>query len=48
MNTRPAAALLLDRHAQYSDLPLKWDEKEVVWKTRVHDRGWYSPVIEVG
>ena len=35
-------------HTQSSDLPLKWDEKEAVWKTPVHDRGWYSPVIEEG
>ena len=32
-------------HTQSSDLPLKWDEKKVVWKTPIHDRGWSSPVI---
>jgi outer membrane protein assembly factor BamB len=27
-------------------LPLTWGEKEnVVWKTRIHDRGWSSPVV---
>lgn len=33
-------------HSVATDLPLKWSEKEnVVWKTRIHDRGWSSPVI---
>ncbi len=32
-------------HTQSSDLPLKWDEKKVAWKTPIHDRGWSSPVI---
>src|SRR5215467_12332669 len=29
-----------------SGLPLKWGEKENVrWKTRIHDKGWSSPVV---
>ena len=28
------------------DLPLQWnEEKNVAWKTPIHDRGWSSPVI---
>jgi outer membrane protein assembly factor BamB len=27
-------------------LPVKWSEKEnVVWKTKIHDKGWSSPVV---
>ncbi len=33
-------------HALTKNLPLKWSETEhVVWKTKIHDRGWSSPVI---
>lgn len=33
-------------HSSATDLPLNWSEKEnVAWKTRIHDRGWSSPVI---
>ncbi|MDE0597047.1 MAG: PQQ-like beta-propeller repeat protein [Roseibacillus sp.] len=32
-------------HTTSVDLPIKWDEKNVVWKTEIHDRGWSSPVI---
>ena len=33
-------------HSGATDLPLNWSEKQnVAWKTRIHDRGWSSPVI---
>jgi outer membrane protein assembly factor BamB len=33
-------------HSDSGGLPLHWSEKSnVVWKTRIHDRGWSSPVI---
>ncbi|HKX28716.1 MAG TPA: PQQ-binding-like beta-propeller repeat protein [Blastocatellia bacterium] len=33
-------------HSQARGLPLNWNEqKNVVWKTPIHDRGWSSPVI---
>lgn len=32
-------------HSASSGLPLKWDGKNVVWKTEIHDRGWSSPVV---
>ena len=33
-------------HAKAVDLPLQWnEEKNVAWKTLIHDRGWSSPVI---
>lgn len=33
-------------HSQSINLPLKWsEESNVKWKTRIHDRGWSSPVI---
>ncbi|MGI9240975.1 MAG: PQQ-binding-like beta-propeller repeat protein [Verrucomicrobiales bacterium] len=32
-------------HSRSSSLPLKWDQKNIVWKTAIHDRGWSSPVI---
>ena len=33
-------------HIQAPNLPLNWTEdKNVVWKTPIHDRGWSSPVI---
>src|SRR5262245_18341643 len=29
-----------------TSLPTKWDEKtNVVWKTKIHDKGWSSPVV---
>ena len=35
-----------DGHIQTTNLPLNWNEEEnVVWKTRIHDKGWSSPVI---
>jgi outer membrane protein assembly factor BamB len=35
-----------DGHADTTNLPLTWSEKEnVVWKTAIHDRGWSSPVV---
>lgn len=33
-------------HADARGLPLRWSEtRNVAWKTRIHDRGWSSPVI---
>jgi len=33
-------------HTDVEGLPLTWDaQKNVVWKTAIHDRGWSSPVI---
>ena len=33
-------------HTDATGLPLTWDgEKNIVWKTPIHDRGWSSPVI---
>ncbi|MBS0266677.1 MAG: PQQ-binding-like beta-propeller repeat protein [Planctomycetes bacterium] len=35
-----------DGHAQATRLPTTWsDDRNVVWKTPIHDRGWSSPVI---
>src|SRR5262249_7439454 len=35
-----------DGHSDAKKLPLTWSEKEiVVWKTRIHDKGWSSPVV---
>ena len=34
-----------DGHSQSTGLPLTWSEQNVTWKTRIHDRGWSSPVI---
>ncbi len=35
-----------DGHADSEGLPLRWSETEnLVWKTRIHGRGWSSPVI---
>jgi len=35
-----------DGHAEARGLPLTWAEnRNVVWKTAIHDRGWSSPVI---
>jgi outer membrane protein assembly factor BamB len=35
-----------DGHAEATDLPLHWSETaNVRWKTRIHDKGWSSPVI---
>jgi outer membrane protein assembly factor BamB len=33
-------------HSESAGLPLEWSErKNVVWKTRIHGRGWSSPVV---
>jgi outer membrane protein assembly factor BamB len=33
-------------HSDATGLPTSWDEKSnVVWKTRIHDKGWSSPVV---
>lgn len=33
-------------HAASSNLPLEWsEEKNIRWKTAIHDRGWSSPVV---
>jgi outer membrane protein assembly factor BamB len=32
-------------HSRASGLPLHWDKENIVWKTRIHDRGFSSPVI---
>ena len=33
-------------HSESINLPLHWsEEKNVTWKTSIHDRGWSSPVI---
>ncbi len=33
-------------HASSQNLPLEWsEEKNVTWKTAIHDRGWSSPVV---
>ena len=33
-------------HSDASDLPRSWDEtRNVAWKSRIHGRGWSSPVI---
>ena len=33
-------------HSKAVDLPPQWnEEKNVAWKTPIHDRGWSSPVI---
>ncbi len=35
-----------DGRADAAKLPLEWSEsKNVVWKTRIHDKGWSSPVV---
>jgi outer membrane protein assembly factor BamB len=35
-----------DGHAAAKSLPVEWSEtKNVVWKTKVHDKGWASPVV---
>jgi outer membrane protein assembly factor BamB len=35
-----------DGHADGRGLPLTWaEDKNVVWKTAIHDKGWSSPVI---
>src|SRR5215831_12796423 len=35
-----------DGHADSRGLPLTWGEnRNVIWKTPIHDRGWSSPVI---
>ncbi len=35
-----------DGHSEERGLPLNWSETlNVIWKTRIHDRGWSSPVI---
>ena len=35
-----------DGHAAGRGLPLTWaEDKNVVWKTPIHDKGWSSPVI---
>jgi len=36
----------LNGHADSKNLPIEWSEdKNIVWKTAIHDRGWSSPVI---
>ena len=36
-------------HTAASDLPVDWtNQKNVAWKTTIHDRGWSSPVISGG
>lgn len=33
-------------HASSQNLPLEWsEEKNITWKTAIHDRGWSSPVV---
>jgi outer membrane protein assembly factor BamB len=33
-------------HSKAVDLPLQWnEEKNICWKTPIHDRGWSSPII---
>ena len=35
-----------DGHAGDAKLPLSWSEnKNIVWKTAIHDKGWSSPVV---
>src|SRR5262249_15385914 len=35
-----------DGHAAAKGLPIEWSEtKNVVWKTKIHDKGWSSPVV---
>ena len=35
-----------DGHSASTNLPLQWSEqKNISWKTAIHDRGWSSPVI---
>ena len=35
-----------DGHIDAPDLPQDWNEdKNIVWKTAIHDRGWSSPVV---
>jgi len=35
-----------DGHTAATNLPFKWSESDhVAWKTKIHDRGWSSPVI---
>jgi hypothetical protein len=35
-----------DGHIDAPDLPQDWSEdKNIVWKTAIHDRGWSSPVV---
>lgn len=31
--------------AESNNIPLKWDEKNIKWKTEIHDRGLSSPVV---
>jgi outer membrane protein assembly factor BamB len=35
-----------DGHSDATGLPVRWSDTEnVVWKTRIHDKGWSSPVV---
>jgi outer membrane protein assembly factor BamB len=31
--------------AENENIPLKWDESEIKWKTAIHDKGYSSPVV---
>ena len=35
----------LNSIAENANIPLKWDESTIRWKTEIHDRGWSSPVV---
>jgi len=31
--------------AETANIPLKWDDSNIKWKTEIHDKGWSSPVV---
>ena len=35
----------LDGIAENENIPLKWDDSVIKWKTEIHDRGYSSPVV---
>jgi outer membrane protein assembly factor BamB len=35
----------LDGIAETKNIPLKWDDSKIKWKTEIHDRGLSSPVV---
>jgi outer membrane protein assembly factor BamB len=35
----------LNGMAENENIPLKWDESVIKWKTEIHDRGYSSPVV---
>ena len=35
----------LNNIVEKANIPLKWDESTIKWKTEIHDRGHSSPVV---